>query len=426
MDRGKINRPRDFAVRILGRVLSDGVALDQELDSVLDGVAPDQRAWLTDVCSGTLRLRGRLDYVLDQLALKKRPTGWLRRVLLTGAYQILGQDRVTPAKVVSECVDLIKSREGAAPANFANAVLRKLADQAQAWKKWTPRTGASDAEWAAWASVQPWMWAIWKHQHGEEWARAYAVASLERPSLWLRAREGSELLSSQEAAPDGLPPGALKVGEGARAIASGPVHQWPGFEAGDFFVQDISSQTLVHEVTQEFLKTHSKPTRSLDLCAAPGGKSAGLAWSGWEVTATDKDQARLELLRSTASRVGAGKVSVVAPESVMSSSEQYDLVWVDAPCTGSGILRRHPDVRWTKKESDIESLRATQLGLLDLGWKLTRPGGALVYSVCSVFKAEGPGLAKLWNKAQPSRTWELAPHLAPGGDGFWGGMFHKT
>jgi 16S rRNA (cytosine967-C5)-methyltransferase len=166
--------------------------------------------------------------------------------------------------------------------------------------------------------------------------------------------------------------------------------------------------------------------RALDLCAAPGGKSVGMAWSGLKVFASDRDAARYVLLAKTVERVAPG-IEIVPREQVGALPE-LDLVWVDAPCTGTGILRRHPDVRWLRQEKEISGLLKVQQELLAEAWSKVRPGGLLAYSVCSVLKEEGPEALKKFLKlypGQPVAEWFLVPQSTLGGDGFWSALVRK-
>lgn len=197
--------PREAALHVLTRVLSDHASLDLALSSVLDGTSRSgqksaaldshARAWLRDVCSGTLRWKGRLDSVIDSIALKKKPSGWLRKVLLLSAYQLISQERVAAAIVVDETVELVKKKEGDAPAKFANALLRKIADSAEEWRTQAfPKKGSS-AEQAAWASLPEWFWNKILHQRGVEWAEKFTAACFERPEIWIHAHtaDGAKL-----------------------------------------------------------------------------------------------------------------------------------------------------------------------------------------------------------------------------------------
>ena len=413
--------PRGVAIRVLARVLSDGKPLDEALAAVSGEVAPEMRGWLQEVCSGTLRWKGRLDAALDAIALKKKPTGWLRRALLVGAYQLVAQERTNPGRVVSETVDEVKRKEGEAPARFANAILRKVADHAEGWRRPAYPAGKPIVDQARWASQPAWVWKRLVAEQGEQKARAFAEAVLERPSLWFRARDASPQPEGLEA---GGIPAAYRVTTGQ--LPEGGVARWPGFEEGALIVQDLSSQKLIFEALVEARSQGlgEKP-KALDLCAAPGGKSVGLAWWGCEVTATDANPARMRLLRETVSRAAPGARVIEWGE--VDSLPPQDLVWVDAPCTGTGIVRRHPDVRWLREERELDGLAKAQLDALSRGWQKVRPGGFLVYSVCSVLTEEGAG--RLQEAALPGagilREWSLWPQETPYGDGFQGFLIRK-
>jgi 16S rRNA (cytosine967-C5)-methyltransferase len=256
-----------------------------------------------------------------------------------------------------------------------------------------------------------------------EWAELFARACFDRPEIWIRS-EASDQLGEK-----GPVEGSFRLTQG------GLVSEQEGFSEGLFFVQDISSQYLVSEISQ-FLKSHfsnhsNQAISALDLCAAPGGKSLGLAWNGFHVSATDIDPIRLQLILQNVSRLSTpienagGKVSVLSFEDAKALLPQ-DFIWVDAPCSGSGIIRRHPDVRWVRQETDFPELRKTQDALLKEAWEKTKPGGVLVYSVCSIFEDEGAGALKRTGlTSYLSKNWLLSPHLDSQGDGFWAGLLVK-
>jgi 16S rRNA (cytosine967-C5)-methyltransferase len=409
--------PRALAVRVLTRVLSDGEPLDEALAAMAGGVTPDARAWLQEICARTLRWKGRIDFVLDEIALKKKPSGWLRKILSIAVYQLLAQERVHPGPVVSETVSEVKRKEGRAPAQFANALLRKVADHTRQWLETELDSSFTPGRAAQWASVPEWLWKRLVMQHGQEWAKAFALACLERPSTWVRAK--STVPGQDEWIQPGPIPNAWKVFKG------GALSEKPGFSDGEFFVQDISSQWLVAEISNEVKTSYGEHPSALDLCAAPGGKTAGLAWNQFCVTATDREDRRLQLLEDTVKRV-APDVRIIPREQV-SDLQKQDLVWVDAPCTGTGIIRRHPDVRWLRRESEIPDLLKLQQELIREGWQKVRPGGFFAYSVCSVLKDEGPeAIERARLAGEPIKEWFLVPQFPPGGDGFWAVLIRKT
>ena len=445
--------PRDLAVRALVRVLTGHEPLDEVLATMAVQFPSSPHAWLQEVCSGTLRWKGRLDAVLDSVSIKKKPSGWLRKVLLIAAYQLIVQDRTPAGAVVSETVDEVRNMEGDAPAGFANACLRKIADHASQFRNQAFQDRFDEKAAAAWASMPVWLWNKIFYQQGVEWAREFAIAALDRPTLWIRAREAdwsphlgaggaSEKFGLSEApeggahptwAVPGPIPGSWKVTEG------GQISVREGFAEGKFMVQDISSQYLVAQVAnQVFAELGTAPQHAttatrggektrltaLDLCAAPGGKSVNLAWSGFDVTATDRTDTRLPLLKSTLDRA-APQIKLLEWKDVPACEPKH-LVWVDAPCSGTGIIRRHPDVRWLKEEKDLSALIKTQRELILQGWGKVLPGGYLVYSVCSVLKEEGPqAIAAAGLKDFVVTEWLLCPQTAPHGDGFWAALLRK-
>lgn len=410
--------PRGLAVNVLTAVLSDSSPLDQALDRISQQakLEPQARAWLLDVCAGTLRWKGRLDLAIDATAIKKKPSGWLRKMMLVGAYQLIVSERVAAALVVSETVTEVKKKEGEHPSKFVNASLRKVADYAKEWRNLPFPEKGTLSEQATWACLPDWFWRRISEQHGVAWAREYALASFERPKLWLRMAPGAQI-------PDEGVKGA--VANSYAPNDGGAISERAGFSEGNFFVQDISSQLLVSEISSEAKSILKKEHPSgLDLCAAPGGKALGLAWNGFTIHATDIDESRLKLIRENIQRLKSD-IQVVT-RSEVAKLEPQDLVWVDAPCTGSGIIRRHPDVRWLRREKDIDSLVVQQLKLVREAWELVRPGGVMAYSVCSVFNEEGPQvIEKAGLKDRIRKTWNLAPQQAPGGDGFWACVLAK-
>jgi 16S rRNA (cytosine967-C5)-methyltransferase len=174
---------------------------------------------------------------------------------------------------------------------------------------------------------------------------------------------------------------ALPTGT-VRTVASGPVSQLAGFEAGDWWVQDAAAALpakLLGEVRGKSIA---------DLCAAPGGKTAQLAQGGAQVTAVDRSGARLARLRQNLTRLKL-EATVAEADAASWQGGTFDAVLVDAPCSSTGTIRRHPDIPWLKSESDLGKLGALQTRLLDHAATLVRPGGTLVYCTCSLEREEG-------------------------------------
>lgn len=415
MDHASSSFPRDVAIRVLGKVVTEKGALPEALNGIR-GVSA--RPWLQEVCAGTLRWKGRLDLVIDHFSKQKKPTGWLRRALLLSAYQLLVQDRTRPASVVYETVELIKKVEGNRPARFANALLHRFIEVRDSFQSEHPAKDlVPQDKLDLWYGLPDWMWGTLQKKRGRDWTLAYAQNALDRPSVWIRSLdpEGDEGPVPQSY------PIQNAIGLEARE----------GFREGRFFVQDISSQRLIHEVSEE-LRAHGLPKGAsvLDLCAAPGGKSVGLAWNGFRVVATDKNPKRLNRIRENIDRLGphgAYPIGLTDYESV-GNLKSFDAVWVDAPCSGTGTLKKSPEIRWTRTRKDCDGLVEIQSGLIRDAWRRVRVGGFLVYSVCSVLTQEGAEHFKELPFSDGSliRTWDIAPQEKPYGDGFWACLIQKS
>lgn len=393
-------RPRKLVVQVLNTILQEKVTLPHAWESMArTGSFPEEhRAWAREMVAGILRYKGRLDWIIDTYSLKKKPSGFVRKALYLGVYPLIAQNEVVPAKIVSEVVGWAKSEKGEQPAKFINAVLRQISESKDQWKNWKPGPQASKEEKQAWASLPAWMWDRLVTERGEEWTLAYGEASLSRPQFW-----------------------KLKKDTKPEKIADFSTLDF----ASDLFIQDISSQELILKVSA--VLKDKKCKRVLDLCAAPGGKSVGLAWQGFQVDSTDESVKRLSKLNENSQRLGLQDQITVLERSKLRDSDPYDAVWVDAPCTGSGTLRKGPEIRWIRDEKDLAPLLQLQQDLLKEALELLKPGGVLVYSVCSVLKEEGQ--AALIEKASSGKkhltSIEFDPQTEPFGDGFQAAIVFK-
>jgi 16S rRNA (cytosine967-C5)-methyltransferase len=384
-------RLRELAVEVLAQAGNSKAPLEEAMTAVLtrESAATFQefdRAWIFELCSGVLRYRGRLDYIIDTYSLKKKPTGEIRRFLQTGVFQLLGQE-TPPALVVSECVQAIREMDGEAPSKFANAILRKVADTREQWQAWKVTEQSPFEEQLAWCSLPEWLFKKLRKERGSPWTFAFSEAVLTRPNLWYRSGDESSILH-----------------EGFR-----------GDEPAGY-VQDISNQLLVKEVISEIEKRGWKSPRILDLCSAPGGKALGLATAGYPVIATDIDQDRLQKVRENAERLGLlPKIEILPHARVWDGMDRYDLIWIDAPCSSTGIIRKHPEIKWNRGWHDVERLALQQEELLHWARSHLAPGGFILYSTCSMLNIENepkldPGLG-----IRKKREW--VPQLEPKGDG---------
>jgi 16S rRNA (cytosine967-C5)-methyltransferase len=196
------------------------------------------------------------------------------------------------------------------------------------------------------------------------------------------------------------------------------VQDIPGFDEGLVSVQDAAAQLAAPLLLQGLQATADRPLRILDACAAPGGKTAHLLeLAEAEVTALDVDLERCKRIEGTLLRLGLA-ANVVAADAAAPErwwdGRAYDAILLDAPCTASGIVRRHPDVRWLRRGSDVSQLAAQQSMLLQALWPLLRPGGQLLYCTCSVFHEEGKGRAESFVAHHKGVVLRSSPgHLLP-------------
>ena len=343
----------------------DAALTRSEAFSLLTG---SDRGFARAIISAALREQGRIDAVLETLI--DRPlsetTPAARALLRAGAAQIFRLETADHA-AVSETVQAARLWSPARKAGgFLNAVLRKATtEKARSAFDATPLVA---------------IWPDWLRRrivstYGGDVADALASLQIDPPALDLQVqRNGSELQEALSAT--FLPPNGLRV------AADHPVPSLPGYEAGDWWVQDRASALPV-----EWLDP--KPgDRVWDMCAAPGGKTLQLAARGCQVTATDRGQGRLRLLRSNAKRTGLS-FAVVGDATQLEWDQPFDAVLLDAPCSALGTLRRHPEGAWNKTPADITRFADRQSRLLASAIGATRPGGLILYSVCTLTPEEG-------------------------------------
>ncbi len=428
--------PRLRALHILTDVLSNRKPLDEAIEAHCNPVtnlggpsSSSDRAWLTEVTSGVVRNLRRIDATIDAYALKKKPSGKIRKILQIAAYQLLHQDRVFPATVVSETVDLIKSEEGEAPSRFANALLRKISDSRADWLELpAPGIKATLYEKSAWANLPDWWWQKWEKTYGFEEAKQIAVSSLERPEIWFRLKDEKKIPDFLTSGPvSGSAKQKERNADSEEVDFDREIRTLPGFKEGEWIIQDLASQILVSRfaaLLKKEIGKKGKPIRILDRCAAPGGKTIALNWLGLEVVATDPSEPRRKLLESAVARA-APQVTIITDGHIKDAGP-YDGVWIDAPCSGSGILRRHPDVRWLRKESDLANLTGVQRRLIREALALIPSGGIVIYTVCSLFEEEGKAhLSEFTESATVLDEVLLSPHQTPSTDGFYGVVLRK-
>lgn len=369
------------AARTVGKVVREGrnlnVALTESLRK-LAGLTPQERGALQDLCYGTLRHYARLAFVLDSLLERPIKDFQLRCLILVALYQ-LQYTHAGQHVIVDQAVRAAKSVNGAA-VGLVNAVLRNFQRKQQSLLK-----AADQQEESRYAYPQWWIDAL-KAGYGEE-AETILQAGNQHPPMTLRVNrrftstsEYQQLLASQDIDSHVVFPDALML---ARPVA---VERLPNFAEGHISVQDAGAQYAAH------LLDVDDGMRVLDACAAPGGKSAHLLeLCNLELHALDKDEQRLQRVRENMQRLHLEARLICGDASAPQGwwdGTPYQRILADVPCSASGVVRRHPDIKWLRRAEDIEGFAAQQERILEALWLLLGRGGKLLYATCSVFARE--------------------------------------
>jgi len=409
------DNPREAALRVLHAVDTRNAFSDRLLDGAHQRGGPDERdqALLHELVKGTLRWRGRLDHVLDQFVHMgiHQTQPWIKNILRLGAYQMLFLDRVPAHAAVDESVKLAHRYGHPGTAGLVNSVLRRLAEE----KDQVQIPEGDDAvSLAAWGSHPRWLVERWLDRYGVDATRKLLLADNRAAQTGLRVNrlKGTREQLIERLAAEGViaTPAALSPD-----LAWIEGHVAPGrlaaFKEGWCTVQD-ESESLVSRLTAP--EAHE---RILDLCAAPGGKCTHLAelmQDEGEVWAMERDAARVPSLEAAVARLGTHAVHVVQGDGRSYDFPMpFDRVLVDAPCSGLGVLARRADARWRKGPEVLRELPPIQLELLQAGGRRARPGGVLVYSVCSFEPEETVGVVERFLRATPQFILETASGFVP-------------
>ena len=394
---------RQVALSVLVRVARDGAYADRALDVALErSILSDRdKALTTELVYGTLRQQIYIDFLLARLATKplKKTPPFVREALRMGAYQIL-ETRVPPHAAVNEAVSLIQHDYHHA-AGFVNAVLRKLSALKTANQLPRVEDSISDPVEALALQTSHASWIVEEvaRQRGLDATRLWVDANNLRPAVTLRVNRTratrDEVRAELEAA-GAIVEAPERFPDGLRVRDTGSVAALSGFAAGKYTVQDLGAQLIA------YLAQPAPGSFVLDACAAPGGKATHLAemlHGTGHVLATDVHAGKTRLIAAHAERLGlenlaTATVDATDPDALEELLQQHghdrvDLALVDAPCTGLGTLRRNPELR-SQNPDRLRELTSLQDLLLDSVGRLVRPGGTLVYAVCTVTEAEGP------------------------------------
>jgi 16S rRNA (cytosine967-C5)-methyltransferase len=374
---------RRVAAEILEGVLRRGRPLDDQLEGHpgLAALADRDRALARRLIATVLRRLGTLRHLLSLFLQQGAPANAPRveTALLIGAAQILWLD-VPDHAAVDLAVRIAQAdRRAGHYAGLVNAVLRKVAKEGP---QLLAQIDSADFD------TPPWLMQRWLRAYGVETARGIARANGQEPALDLTVKSDAESWAARLHG-NVLPTGTVRV------AAQGRISLLPGFAEGAWWVQDAAAALPA----RLFGDLRSK--RVADLCAAPGGKTMQLAHAGAQVTAVDRSAARLARLRDNLARVGL-PAETIAADATEWKAEPFDAVLLDAPCSSTGTIRRHPDVPWIKREADMTALTSLQQRLLDRAAALVKPGGTLIYCVCSMEPEEGADQVTAFLKHEPA------------------------
>lgn len=396
---------RTAALGVMAEV-ARGRRLDRAFDRRTRGLSDLERRFAHELSYGTVRFRGRLDHLIA-LHLD-RPLDRLERpvldVLRLGAYQVLFME-VPSYAAVSQAVDLVRAAGASKASGLVNAVLRAVARAGDDASQF-PSFGDDPAAYlSTWGSHPRWMIDRWLARWSADEVRRLVEANNRVPPLAIvPLLRGDEARAQAIAAIEALGGRAAPAGRGADALVVEGVGVEAVLERVPAFVQDPAA-TLVGRFVDV------RPGQIVaDLCAAPGGKALYLARAGAYVVASDPSMSRLALLADNVARTGLS-VRVVRARAEAPPVATADVVLVDAPCTGTGTLRRHPDARWRLSPGDVSSLARVQARIVRGAARAVPSGGLLVYSTCTLEVEENEGVVDGFLEAHGDFHGEFAPAL---------------
>ncbi|GKY86780.1 RsmB/NOP family class I SAM-dependent RNA methyltransferase [Sinisalibacter aestuarii] len=392
-------RPRKVAARLMGDVLIEHRLLSEVLARRVEGLSPEDRARAQRLATVALRVMDRADRMLGP-HLKKRPPEAAMNLLRLGVAEIC-EEGAAAHGVVNSYVEIARgNRATAGMAGLVNAVLRKVAGEAEKWPGLpVPRL----PKWLRKPLIDDFGKPAVEAMEAEHYAGAPLDLTPKGDAAALAGRLGGEV----------LPTGSVRLGGPVQVTAL------PGYDAGEWWVQDAAAAMPARVLAAQPGET------VLDLCAAPGGKTMQLAAAGAQVTAVDISAARMARLGENLARTGLS-AEIVTADALEFEGGPYDAILLDAPCTATGTIRRHPDLPRAKDGSDFPGLFELQAHLIDRALAMLKPGGRLVYCTCSLLIDEGEEQVKDALDRHPGVTVDAGalrrPGIEPGWIGPEGGL----
>lgn len=397
---------RGHAVKILNRIDRTDAYLDKLLDieiknSSLSGV---DKSLLFEIVHGVTRWLGRIDWILNgfykgQFS-KCIPN--VKNAMRVALYQILFLDKVPDYAAVNEAVDFVKKLQGQKPADLTNAVLRNIIRSKDSIRYPDPNEDIV-AYLSAYYSHPTWIVKRWVNRYGKDDTEKFLIANNNKPTLILRV---NNLVTNADELKSLLNSVDLKFSNGKylsefiHMANLSNITDWEYFRKGYFSVQDESTGLPI-----KLLDVNSE-MRVLDLCAAPGGKTAFIAdvmGNKGEIVALDRFESRLKILQKNLDRLKVTNVkTIIIDSNDYTDAQGFDRVLVDAPCSGLGTLTKKPDLKWKRDLGDIRNIVNIQYELLKKGAMLLKQGGSLVYSTCTVEPEENFDIIQKFLSGNPN------------------------
>lgn len=404
---------RDVALGVLVQVDKEHSYSNLQLNQALQeaNLARVDSGLATELVYGTIQRLNTIDGVLEKKVQRgfSKLKPWLRCLLRMTVYQLHYLDRIPAHAAINEAVTIAKHRGGQSLGGFVNGVLRSIMREPELWEISADADGVSRIVWEH--SHPAWLVWNWVNAYGEAETAAMCAANNRPPHSSVRVNSlrttRDQLLADMKAEGLHVRPSALSkdgiIAEGAGNLA---YSRW--YQNGELSVQDESSMLVVEELQPQ------AGARVLDCCAAPGGKTTHIAermGNKGEVLANDVHVHKVELIAVQAERLGLTSVTTMNADALTIARQLpsgcFDVVLLDAPCTGFGVIRRKPDIKWTKRPEDVASIASLQAELLEQAAQLVRPGGRLVYSTCTVEYTENEGVVRGFLAHAAQNGWEL-------------------
>lgn len=389
---------RQTALFILAKVIHKNQNLDETFDQQTQAFDSRDKAFIRMLVSTCLRRLGQIDNLISKALTKPLPLRAQKAmdILRLGVTQLVFMETPEHA-ALSTSVDLAKTSEASFYARLINGVLRTIQRQKEAWLK-----AQNDNQ----LNTPKWMWQAWVKSYGQDVADKIAQANLNEPAIDISVKENPALWAEKLN-------GTVLETASIRLPANVYIPNLPGFAQGAWWVQDAAAALPVR------LMGNVQGLKVADLCAAPGGKTAGLAAKGAIVDAFDISKNRMKRVEENLNRLQLKATLFVKDATLVKDEKKYDKILIDAPCSATGTLRRHPDIYVHRTPQDIEKLNKAQYALLQAAYRLLKDDGEVVYCTCSLQQEEGEHIihqvSDLFERV-PIEDEKLALYKTPLGD----------